>query len=115
MVDRRRQVLGADGEERATAWYRARGYAVLARNWRCRDGELDLVVGQGRTVVFVEVKTRRTARFGHPLEAVTADKQARLRRLALTYLRETGTHAGSLRFDVVGILGEDLEVLTGAF
>jgi putative endonuclease len=114
MVDRRR-VLGAAGEERAASWYEQHGYVVLARNWRCRDGELDLVVARGRTVAFVEVKTRRSARFGHPVEAVTPAKQARLRRLALAYLRETGTRAGALRFDVVAILGEELEVLAAAF
>ncbi|MFP5254972.1 MAG: YraN family protein [Acidimicrobiia bacterium] len=115
VVDRRRQELGAAGEERAAAWYRAHGYEVLARNWRCREGELDLVVSRGRTVAFVEVKTRRSARFGHPVEAVTPTKQDRLRRLALAYLRATGTRAGSLRFDVVAILGGELEVVPAAF
>lgn len=114
MVDGRR-VLGAAGEERAASWYERHGYTVLARNWRCRDGELDLVVAERRAVVFVEVKTRRSARFGHPLEAVTPAKQARMRRLALAYLRETGTRARSLRFDVVAILGEELQVVPGAF
>ena len=114
MVDGRR-VLGTAGEERAAAWYEQHGYVVLARNWRCRDGELDLVVATRRTVVFVEVKTRRSARFGHPLEAVTPAKQARLRRLALAYLHETGTRARSLRFDVVAILGDELQVVPSAF
>ena len=78
MTDARR-AFGQAGEDRAAAWYRARGYAVLARNWRCREGELDLVVRRGRTLVFVEVKTRRTDRFGIPAEAVTPTKQRRLR------------------------------------
>lgn len=114
MVDRRR-AFGADGEERAAAWYVGKGYAVVARNWRCRDGELDLVVRRGRELVFVEVKARRTDRFGIPAEAVTPTKQRRLRGLAARYLRDTGTHAGSLRFDVVTILAGELEVIEAAF
>lgn len=114
MVDPR-QVLGAAGEEQAARWYQARGYQVLARNWRCRDGELDLVVRRRSEVAFVEVKTRRSARFGHPVEAVTGAKQDRIRRLALTYLQSSGTRARSVRFDVVSILGTELEVLEAAF
>jgi len=114
VVDPRR-VLGAAGEDRAAAWYESRGYVVVDRNWRCRDGELDLVVSRGRTLVFVEVKNRRTNRFGGPAEAVTPAKQQRLRRLALRYLQDTGCRAGELRFDVVAILGPDLEVLEAAF
>ncbi|HEX4866313.1 MAG TPA: YraN family protein [Acidimicrobiales bacterium] len=114
MADGRRR-FGAEGEDQAAAWYRANGYEVLARNWRCRDGELDLVVGKGATLVFAEVKRRRTDRFGIPAEAVTRTKQVRLRRLALRYLQETGTRAAELRFDVVAILGADLEVIQAAF
>ena len=114
MTDRRR-ALGADGEERAAAWYEANGYTVVARNWRCRDGELDLVVCRGRTLVFVEVKARRTDRFGIPAEAVTPAKQRRLRGLAARYLEDTGTRADSLRFDVVAILAGRLEVIEAAF
>jgi putative endonuclease len=114
MTDRRR-ALGADGEERAAAWYEANGYTVVARNWRCRDGELDLVVRRGRELVFVEVKARTTDRFGIPAEAVTPAKQRRLRGLAARYLRDTGTSAGSLRFDVVAILAGRLEVIEAAF
>jgi putative endonuclease len=110
-----RRSLGADGEARAAAWYEAAGYEVLARNWRCRQGELDLVVRRGRELVFVEVKTRRTDRFGIPAEAVTGAKQRRLRTLAGCYLRATGQRAPSLRFDVVSILAGQLEVIEAAF
>jgi putative endonuclease len=114
MADHRR-ALGAAGEARAAAWYEARGYLVLARNWRCRDGELDLVVARGRAVVFVEVKARRSDRFGTPAEAVTPAKQVRLRALALRWLEATGARPSSLRFDVVAILGDRLEVIEAAF
>ncbi len=110
-----RRALGVAGEDEAAAWYAGRGYAVLHRNWRCREGELDLVVSRGRELVFVEVKTRRTDRFGVPAEAVTHAKQRRLRTLAQRYLQATGTRAGCLRFDVVSILAGRLEVIESAF
>ena len=113
MVDPRS--LGAAGEEMAAAWYLARGYSIVCRNWRCRDGELDLVVRRGQELVFVEVKARRTSRFGLPAEAVTPAKQQRLRRLAVRYLQDTGARGGRLRFDVVAILGGTLEVIEAAF
>jgi putative endonuclease len=114
VVDRRR-VLGADGEAQAAAWYEANGYEVVCRNWRCREGELDLVVRRGRELVFVEVKTRTTDRFGIPAEAVTPIKQARLRGLAARYLADTGARSSRLRFDVVAILAGNLEVIEAAF
>lgn len=114
MADPRR-ALGAAGEAQAAEWYEAHGYTVVARNWRCREGELDLVVAKGHELVFVEVKTRRTAAFGVPAEAVTPRKQQRLRTLAVRYLRDTGTRARRLRFDVVAILGGELEVIEAAF
>lgn len=114
MTDARR-ALGREGEDRAAAWYRGRGYTVLHRNWRCREGELDLVVRRGRTLVFVEVKARRTDRFGIPAEAITPVKQRRLRALARRYLEATDERPRSLRFDVVSILAGELEVLEAAF
>ena len=114
MTDARR-ALGQAGEDRAAAWYRARGYEVLARNWRCRDGELDLVVARGRALVFVEVKNRRTDRFGTPAEAITPRKQQRLRTLARRYLEATDARPRSVRFDVVAILDGRLEVIPAAF
>ena len=91
-----RQRLGARGEDRAAAWYVAQGYEVLARNWRCREGEIDLICGKDRRVVICEVKTRRSLAFGEPVEAVTRAKAARLRRLAAAYVRghETGSARG---------------------
>jgi putative endonuclease len=89
---------------------------VVARNWRCSDGELDLVVRRGRTVVFCEVKARTSAAFGSPAEAVTGAKQARLRRLATRWLREVGRPpAGVIRFDVASVLRGTVEVIEGAF
>ncbi len=111
----RRRTMGAEGEGTAAAWYEARGYAVVARNWRCRDGELDLVVRKGRELVFVEVKARSSTRFGVPAEAVTRSKQRRIRGLAARYLQETGSRAAALRFDVVAILAGEVEVIEAAF
>ena len=70
-MTKRRLQLGADGEALAAAWYVAHGYAVLGRNWRCREGEIDLIVHRERSVVICEVKTRATDAFGVPAEAVT--------------------------------------------
>ena len=89
---------------------------MLARNWRCRAGELDLVVSHGRTVVFCEVKTRTSDTFGLPAEAVTKAKQARIRRLAARWLSEEAKErAGEVRFDVAAILAGEVQVLEGAF
>ncbi|MST31546.1 YraN family protein, partial [Acidimicrobiaceae bacterium USS-CC1] len=78
--------LGSHGEDLAAGWYVERGYEVVARNWRCPDGELDLVVRQGRLYVFVEVKSRTSDAFGVPAEAVNRAKQSRIRRLAAQWL-----------------------------
>ena len=102
MVDRRRD-LGDAGETLVAAWYRAAGYTVLDRNWRCREGELDLVVCAPAVLVFCEVKTRRSAAFGVPAEAVTAAKQRRIRGLAARWLVERGVRAPRLRFDVAAV------------
>lgn len=110
-----RRAYGAFGEELAARWYVAHGYAVLARNWRCAEGELDLVLERGGTVVFCEVKARSTAAFGTGFEAVTAAKQARIRRLALRYLAEAKLGRRPLRFDVAAVTGARVEVLEAAF
>jgi putative endonuclease len=97
-------------------WYEARGYEVLARNWRVREGELDLVVARDDVVVFCEVKSRSGDTFGPPFEAVTATKQVRLRRLALRWLQECGRSWPAVRFDVASVLrGQVVGVIEAAF
>ena len=96
--------LGGHGERIAVAYLTDAGLRVLDRNWRCREGELDIVAREGGALVFCEVKTRRGVGFGHPVEAVTPTKQRRLRTLAQRWLAAHDEHAPELRFDVVGVL-----------
>lgn len=105
-----------EGEDRAAAWYVEHGYEIVVRNWRCRDGELDLIARHGRALVFCEVKARTGDAFGTPAEAVTPAKRARIRRLAARWLSEwDGPRAREIRFDVVAVTPAGVEVLEGAF
>jgi putative endonuclease len=114
-----RQRLGARGEDRAADWYRAAGYEVVARNWRCPEGELDLVVERPGELVFCEVKTRSSDRFGVPAEAVTIAKRRRLRTLAARFLADhaldANTAGRNIRFDVVAVRGSAVDVIEAAF
>jgi putative endonuclease len=96
--------LGVHGERIAAAYLIDAGLRLLDRNWRCREGELDIVARDGDALVFCEVKTRRGVGYGHPVEAVTRPKQWRLRTLAHRWLAAHDEHAPELRFDVVGVL-----------
>jgi putative endonuclease len=95
--------IGSRGEDAAADVYRRRGYRVLARNWRCRLGELDLVVARGGVLVFCEVKSRRGGALGVGYEAVTWRKQAKLRSLAEMFLQNTGSRPQAIRFDVASV------------
>jgi len=111
-----RRQLGIDGETAAVAWYLSHGYEVVVRNWRCRDGEIDLIVRRSRQFVFCEVKARSSDAFGAPAEAVTLAKQRRLRRLAARWIEEDApVHPASIRFDVACVLDGAVEVIEGAF
>jgi putative endonuclease len=115
-VTQARRALGVAGEALAARWYEARGYEVIARNWRCRDGELDLVLRSGRQLVICEVKARSSDRFGTPAEAVTPAKQRKLRKLAGRYLSEAAPFRPSgIRFDVACVLRGQLTVIEAAF
>jgi putative endonuclease len=96
--------LGIDGEEHAAHFLHAAGMEILARNWRCSEGEIDIVALDCRTLVICEVKTRSGVGFGTPLEAVTRPKARRLRRLAVAWLRTQGLAFDQIRIDVVGVL-----------
>jgi putative endonuclease len=99
-----RTSLGAFGEALAARRLVDDGMVLLDRNWRCEIGEIDLVLREGDTLVVCEVKTRRSAAFGHPLDAVTARKAARLRRLAARWIRAHDVHPDDVRLDLVGVL-----------
>jgi putative endonuclease len=108
--------LGQRGEALAADAYVARGYRVLARNWRHgRTGELDLVLAVDRTLVVCEVKTRTSTTFGHPAEAVDHRKQTRIRALAAAYLAAHDVRPARLRFDVASVLGGEVQIIEAAF
>lgn len=96
--------LGAQGEELAARYLRSAGMEIVCRNWRCRYGELDLVVRDAEVTAFVEVKTRTGLGFGVPAESVTFAKRQRIRRLALLWLTEQDGPWQRIRFDVVSVL-----------
>ena len=110
-----RRTLGTTGEGAAARWYIGAGWTVVDRNWRCREGELDLIVRRGDTLVFCEVKTRTTDRYGGGAAAVTPVKQSRIRRLAMRWLNESGMRAARLRFDVAVVRGDQVQVIEAAF
>lgn len=95
---------GSAAERAAADFLRKRGYHVLERNFRCRGGEIDLIALDGGTLVFVEVKARRTLSRGTPVEAVTAIKQARVRKAAQSYLAFCGRVFQRIRFDVIAVM-----------
>ncbi len=102
-MTRMRQNTGIKGEQIALSFLLGLGYQLVAQNWRCRSGEIDLIMMEGPVLVFVEVKTRRGAAYGRPQEAVGRKKQARIRRLAEFFLKINGRGERELRFDVVAI------------
>ncbi|POM24518.1 hypothetical protein BTM25_31470 [Actinomadura rubteroloni] len=100
-------VLGARGEIAAMRHLTRLGWTILDRNWRCAEGELDIIAHDGRRYVVCEVKTRSGARFGHPLEAITAGKAERLRRLTQRWAAEHQVPITQVRIDVLGLLCAD--------
>ena len=119
-AERRSDVLGKRGEDLAADYLAGAGIVVLSRNWRCRDGELDLVATDGERLIVCEVKTRSGTGYGEPSEGVTPAKAARIRRVAATWLRTYRVGWCEVRFDVLAILCPQdgpvtVEHLQGAF
>jgi putative endonuclease len=102
-LENSKQALGREGERLAELFLKKKGYKLVQRNYRCRGGEVDLIVLDRRVVVFVEVKTRTDHEFGSPLEAVEPRKQRRMILAAQLFLHEKKLHERDARFDVVGI------------
>ena len=101
---RAKDALGRYGEDVAVDYLRGQGLTILARNWRCASGELDIIARDGGALVICEVKTRRSRAYGDPVEAVSPRKLRRLRELALRWLDEQQIHVPEIRFDVIGII-----------
>ena len=101
-MDKRKET-GQRGEDFAALYFRERGYTIVARNWRCPTGELDIIMEKGNTLIFVEVRTRSGKKYGTPEESITPGKQARLIELAETYLQETQAPHQSWRIDVAAV------------
>lgn len=101
--------LGKAGEDRAAQYLTGRGYTVLDRNWRCAQGEVDIVAVRGAHLAVIEVKTRRTVSFGHPFEAIDERKKRRLWGLAHAWRAAHPEVAGGLevRLEAIGIVGAD--------
>lgn len=114
-----KDLVGRFGEDAAARYLESVGLTVLQRNWRCRDGEIDIVAREGDCLVVCEVKTRSGSGFGVPAEAVGRAKAARLRRLACRWLEEHRSAHSEPRFDVVsvsrGLSGMRVEHIRGAF
>jgi putative endonuclease len=108
--------VGRSGERRVARWYLDRGYTIVARNWRVKEGELDVVARVDRTLVICEVKTRSSERYGTGFEAVTWSKQSQIRRVTLHYLQDLrGWHPAEIRFDVASVTPSTIEVIEAAF
>jgi putative endonuclease len=116
----KRQQLGNQGEQLANQFLRKRGYIILAQNYRCPLGEIDIIAKDKRTLVFIEVKSRQSLQYGQPSEAVTYRKQQQISKVAQYYITANNFGAKAARFDVIAILlppagAPKIEHFTNAF
>lgn len=114
-----RQKLGRDAEKLAERMLVREGYRIVAKNYRVRSGEIDIIAEERGTLAFIEVKARRSGRYGDPREAVNFAKQKKISRVALCYLKATGQENVNARFDVVSVNyrqnGPEVEIIRDAF
>ena len=106
---------GIAGEEQAVQFLTGKGYIIMERNYRCPEGEIDIIARHGEVLAFVEVRTRQNSGYGFPEESVTSLKQHRIIRCATWYLQQKKLWACNCRFDVVAIFRDRIEHITGAF
>jgi len=99
-----KQALGIKGEKLALHFLRQRGYKIIARNFSCRFGEIDIIARQGKTTAFIEVKTRTSCEFGLPQEAIRPEKLKHLWRSAQFYIKRYANPEGEFRFDAVAVV-----------
>ena len=118
-MQNRRQKFGEKGEALAARRLKKAGYKIIETNYRTRLGEVDIIAKENDTIVFVEVKSRRSVRFGSPKQAVTLQKQKKISMVALYYLKATGQSTARARFDVVTVISNQdrpqVEIIKNAF
>jgi len=118
-VSKEHLYLGESGEEAACALLKKNGYKILVRNYKNKLGEIDIIAYDGDTICFIEVKSRRTDKFGLPQEAIFAPKQRKISRVALSFLKENNLFKKKARFDVISVIysGEmpRLDLIKNAF
>ncbi len=107
--------LGIWGEKEAVKYLKKHKYKIIEQNFRCKLGEVDIIAKQGAYLVFIEVKTRASARYGLPMEAVDEIKQRKLNMLAVYYQKQFNLLDMPIRFDVVQVLGDEIKLIEGAF
>ena len=107
-----KDVLGREGEQAAVGYLESCGFRILDRNWRCADGEIDIVAVERHTLVVCEVKTRSGTRYGTPIDAVGQAKRRRLRKLAALWLSAHGIRFDQVRIDVLGLLRDGADGFT---
>lgn len=107
--------VGNKGEAIAASFLENKGIIILERNYRNRFGEIDIIAREGNVLLFIEVKYRKDESFGYPLESVGYFKQQKIRKLARYYLNEKHYFMHSIRFDCIGIMGEKIDWIKGAF
>lgn len=115
----KRQTFGAQSEDLAVWYLKKNGYKILEQNYRTRLGEIDIIAKEKKTIVFVEVKSRRSIRYGSPKWSVTHQKQRKISMVALQYLKKTRQIDAAARFDVVAVISNrdepQIEVVKNAF
>lgn len=109
------KITGSQGEAIAQKFLKDQGYKILATNFTCKIGEIDIIAQQKKTIVFVEVKTKSNLDFGYPREMVNITKQNKIRRLAEYYLLKTNKTDCECRFDVIEVLDGKVEHLKACF
>jgi len=118
-MQNRRQKFGEKGEAIAVRHLKKNGYKIIETNYRNKLGEIDIIAQDKDTIVFVEVKTRRSVQFGNPKQAVTIHKQKKISMVALCYLKAIGQSTARARFDVVGVISNrdepQVEIIENAF
>lgn len=116
-----KQKLGRRGEDEAVSYLKKKGYIIIQRNYRCSLGEIDIIAKEGKTLVFIEVRSRSSDRFGMPQESVNRSKMLKIYKVAQYYLKAVQKEEEPVRFDVLALLFDienqlmRLEHIKGAF